>query len=191
MVRHRLGVGAGSLLVGLLALVFAIALAACGGSSQAATRSTSSTSSTTSSGAKGFASFTSCLQSHGVPKSAIPSRPSRPPGSRPSTPPTSGAGGTGVRYNQGFGQLSSKYSAAFQACRSQLPTGNFARAPQNAAYRNCLQLHGVNLPAPGSTSGPTSSSTTISQSVLQQARQACASLRSPAPTSGGSSTPTT
>ncbi len=52
------------------------------------------------------------------------------------------------------GVTQAQYQAALQACRSQLPAGGgFGRGGANsaafAAYRNCLQLHGVTLPAAG------------------------------------------
>jgi hypothetical protein len=49
----------------------------------------------------------------------------------------------------------SQYQAAFDKCRSLLPIGRFGAGGFNTsaftAYRNCLIVHGVTLPAPPTT----------------------------------------
>jgi hypothetical protein len=98
--------------------------------------------------------------------------------------------------------IPAQYRTAFSDCRSELPTGGFGRgtfnSPQFAAYRNCLQLHGVTLPArPGGTPATGSSTTTTggapgggfaNNPAFRAARQACAALLPAGSAAGGSST---
>jgi hypothetical protein len=88
--------------------------------------------------------------------------------------------------------IPAKYQAAFQACASLRPTGGFfgggaVNSAQFAAYRNCLQLHGVTLPTPPSTTaGQAPASGTrdggggfgaqANNPTFQAAQKACASL---------------
>lgn len=162
--------------------VLAFLLAACGGGASHA----ASSSSTTAPG-KGpviYQNFTACLVSHGVPASeaqAMFARRRPATGSSTTTPRS-----TPPSFPRAT--IPSKYQSAFSACRSLLPArggfGSGADSPQFAAYRNCLQLHGVTLPTTRSTSPPTTTA------AFEAARMACAALlptRSPA----GSTTSTT
>ena len=130
-------------------------------------------------------------------------------------------GGGGTPPSLPAGVTQAQLRAARQACRSLLPAGsgfgggNRVTSPAAAAYRNCLQLHGVTLPTPGSrttsttavgsstTAPPPSTSTgnggagnggrgfgglDTSNPTVQAALAACASLR-PAP--GGTTTSST
>jgi hypothetical protein len=107
-------------------VVGSLLVAACGGGSTKTAAPPTTTTSTTAG-----------VQSHGVDVSGL--RGVRG-GSTPSSLP---AGVTSQQFDQ-----------AMQACRSLLPTGgNFQNNPAFAAYRNCLQLHGVTLPAAGSRPG--------------------------------------
>jgi hypothetical protein len=111
----------------------------------------------------------------------------------------------------------SSLRTALTACRSENPNkGRFGGGGANfnsaafAAYRNCLQIHGVTLPTPGTgggstttTAGGTSSSSTAAggpgggaggfgglnpnNPTDQAALQACANLR-PARTGGSTTT---
>lgn len=98
--------------------------------------------------------------------------------------------------------IPAKYQAAVQACASLRPTGGFGgggfTGAQAAAYRNCLQIHGVTLPTPSTTTpgqapptnqaGAGPGSQLANNPKFQAARQACASLL---PTRGGSAPSTT
>ena len=167
----------------LLPLFAVVALAtACGGSSKPSSSPTTAPGS--GSGAAGFAAsrakFTSCLEAHGVPASQATQsfgfrRGSGGSGSTSSTstPPTTTA----------------TYSAAFQACRSDLPTrgsGGFQNSAAGRAYLQCLQLHGVTVPSTstGAAPGGAGGGGFNSNPNFQAARQACASL---APTGGPTS----
>jgi hypothetical protein len=96
--------------------------------------------------------------------------------------------------------IPAKYQAAFQACASLRPSGGAFggggfNSTQLAAYRNCLQLHGVKLPTPPTTTaGQTPSfrggngfAALANNPAYNAARKACASLL-PARTGSGSST---
>jgi hypothetical protein len=149
------------------------------------------------------------MTSHGIPASALRQpRSGNPPTTTGSgeaaAPAASQSGGTGsARPTPSLpaGVTQAQYQAALQACRSQLPAGGgFGRGGANsaavAAYRNCLQLHGVTLPAAGqpasgqaagSAQTPTSATgaTTprgfgglnTADPTVQAAMQACMSLR--------------
>ena len=162
--------------------VIALAASGCSGGS-AKSVAVSATTSTTAApaGARGGQAFTQCMKSHGVTITGVR-------GLRGgSTSTTLPAGVTAAQFQQ-----------ALQACRGQLPAGggNFQNSPAFAAYRNCLTLHGVTLPQPGSS---TSSSVPgggggfggldRTNPTVQAALQACAALR-PAGGPGGSTTTT-
>ncbi len=162
-------------LVGIVPL----ALAACG----ASTASGSSTSTTKPSGRASETAYTNCLKQHGVtlPNFTPGSFPTG--GTRPTFTPGSAGGPGGFRSNP-------KFAAAAAACKSLRPAGGFGgfgrggsggfNSAAFAAYRNCLKLHGVTLPTPGSrTTAGSTPSTTIDQSssTYQAAVQACAALR--------------
>jgi hypothetical protein len=188
------------------ALALSVAVAACGGGSTTSgatpttarsNKSTSGTTKATTPAAQtSMSKYVQCLTSHGVPANAASGFGARrgPGSTSGSTVPGSQPAGTrpaGTRPT-----IPAQYQAAFQACRSLRPSGsgfgggNFNSA-QFAAYRNCLQLHGVTLPTtpttrPGQT--PPSGGTgggfgaggafagQANTPAFQQARQACASL---------------
>lgn len=194
----------------------AFGLAACGSSTSTASPTTTAAASpaTTTAGSGRRGAFTSCMESKGIPASALTgfgrrggpggtgSPPSLPAGE---TPPTGGFGGGGsggfgpggsipVPTNLPAGVTAAQFQAAFAACRSTLGGGfGGINAPAFAAYRNCLITHGVNVPAagPGATTTSTAAgatTTTVAASVLQAAQAACAPLR---PARGGTTTTST
>jgi hypothetical protein len=215
--RHR----SGRWLFGLLPVLgLAVLLSACGGSSTSTASPTTSTTSTrpttagqsaASPGSAAFTKYTQCLTSHGVPANAgVFGR--RGGGN---TPPGSGSGGSGSGGSGSGGSAPSgtrptipaQYQKAFQACASLRPTGGaggfggfggFGNSAQAAAYRNCLQIHGVTLPTPPTTTpghAPTSESAgrgngfaaLRNSPAYQAAAKACASLL-PSRTGGSTST---
>ena len=185
--RSRLAV----LLVGVVPL----ALAACGSSSA----NGSSTSTTKPSGTASETAYASCLKQHGV---TLPNFSHRTGGTSTGgeTPPsfTPGSGSFPGGPGGGGFQNNPKFQKAATACKSLRPKGGFGRfggsggfnSTAFAAYRNCLELHGVTLPTGGRTptgsTQPTGSSppTTFDQSSpsVQAALQACAALRPTAST---------
>jgi hypothetical protein len=179
----------------------ALGLSACGSSSA----NGSSTTTTKPAGAASETAYTACLKQHGV---TLPNF-----GHGTGTPPT--GGGTPPSFTPGSGTFTPgsrggfasnpKFEKAAAACKSLRPKGGFGRfggtggsggfnSSAFAAYRNCLQLHGVTLPtgrAPTSgstTSTPSTPTTTYNPAspTVQAAMKACAALR---PT--GSTTTTT
>jgi hypothetical protein len=170
-----------------------VILAACG-SSPVAGSSTSSTTSK-SSGTASTAAYTNCLKQHGV---TLPNfgNGSGPPGegggSIPSgTPPSFGSGGSAP----GGGSFANnpKFKKAAAACKSLQPSGGFGgpggsggfNSSAFAAYRNCLKLHGVTLPAGGAQGSASSTPpTTLDQSspTVKAAFAACAALQPSAST---------
>jgi hypothetical protein len=177
---------ASSRTAGVMAAIVVIALAASGcsgGSGKSVAVSATTSTTATPAGARGGQAFVQCMKSHGV---TITNARGFRGGSTSTTLP---AGVTSAQFQQ-----------AMQACRSLLPTGggggNFLNNPAFAAYRNCLQLHGVTLPQPGSS---TSSSVPgaggglggldRTNPTVAAALQACAALR-PAGGPGGSTTTT-
>jgi hypothetical protein len=190
-----------------LSIILAAGLAACGGSS---TKATSSPSTTAKAGTASTAAYTSCLEQHGIPSSAA---------SQLAAGGRRGLGGGGARGPESGGTppslpggvTAAQLRTANQACRSLNPNrGRFGGGPLNsaafAAYRNCLQLHGVTLPTPGSSTTTSSTAAGASPSsstpgggrgfggldpsnpTVQAAMQACAALR---PGANGSTTSTT
>jgi hypothetical protein len=166
----------------VLFLILAAGLfAACGGGGSttktAAPATTAAPAAAGSSGSgNGFAAYTQCLRSHGV-TSFGPGA-----GSSTSTPGTTVSQAT--------------MNAARQACANLRPSGTGAgggagalNGPAAAAYRTCLQQHGVTLPAPGQTpttaaggagsaaGGGTGRGGFANNPAFQAAAQACASLR--------------
>jgi hypothetical protein len=82
----------------------------------------------------------------------LPTRNRSSDGTPPSSfTPGTGGGGFGARFSTPPpGVNAAQYSAALNACRSQLPNGgNFANSSAFQAYRSCLQDHGVSMPARG------------------------------------------
>jgi hypothetical protein len=154
-------------------LALSATLAACGGSSKAATATPTTT---TAPGQASFAQYNQCLTSHGVPAGSTGlfgrGRPDAT-GTRPTIP--------------------SQYQAAFQACASLRPRGGLGggnfNSPQFAAYRNCLQLHGVTTPTttPGQPPSTGNGSGLRNSPAFQAAQKACASL---APARPGSTSTT-
>jgi hypothetical protein len=170
------------LFIALPLIGVALLATACGGGSTK-TSSSASTSTTAPAGsstaAASRAKFTQCLESHGVPASVASAGFGRR-GAGGSTSSTT-TGGTAP----GRSSLFTQYQSAFNACRSDLPSGfggggNFNSAAF-AAYRNCLEIHGVTVPTtqPGSsgTGGFSGGLGAASRSpAFQAAQKACASL---------------
>lgn len=179
-------------------LVAALAATACSGGSSKSVAVSATTTSSTTPGTPSSQAFTQCMQSHGV---TITNLRGLRGGATPSSLP---AGVTAPQFQQ-----------AFQACRSQLPTGGaggqgFLNNPQFAAYRNCLKLHGVTLPQPGQGGGGAggqSTSSTVAGAgpgggqglgnldrnnpAVAAALQACVALRPSGGPGGSTTTPTT
>lgn len=146
-----------------------VLLAACGGNSPSTATPASAKTSGTS-----FAAYRTCLSQHGV---TLPSFPTTG-GTRPSFPAGGFAGG-GSEYRD-----NPKFQAAAQACSNLRPSGFGGHGGFNstafAAYRNCLQLHGVTLPTGGTGASPGSVPPTTfdtANPTVQAAMAACASLR--------------
>lgn len=180
-------------LIGVMLALAGLA-AGCGGSSA---KSSASTTSTTIAAAGGnFAAvrarLTQCLETHGVPASVATAGFGRGTGSRFAGSTTSAPGSNGSAPSSTPRRtIPSQYQAAFQACRSLFGgAGRNLNSPALAAYRNCLQVHGVTLPStPGggssTDSSPPPSFSGTTNPAFAAARQACASLlpaRSPAST---------
>jgi hypothetical protein len=182
-------------------VALATLLGACGGSSKSAATASPTTTTPSRSGAASaaFAKYTQCLESHGVPASTASSLfGGRRSGSGSSTSTPSGSAPAG-----GFTRptIPAQYQAAFTACASDRPSfGGFGGGGFNSTaltnYRNCLEVHGVKLPTPPTTTPgetrPTGGSGNGFGSVLgtpagKAAAQACASLL-PARTGSSSST---
>jgi hypothetical protein len=142
--------------------------AACGGGATktAAPVSTTTVAPTpTTASAAAFRVYQQCLAAHGVVRS-----------------PTTVAGQPTTTVAQATAD------AARQACAALRPAGGFGgpggggggggfNGPQSAAYRTCLQQHGVTLPAPGQGTSAPPSSIDRNNPAFQAAAQACASLR--------------
>jgi hypothetical protein len=167
----------------LFVILAAGLLAACGGGSStktAAPATTTTVAPAASSGsANGFAAYTQCLRSHGV---------------------TSFGGGPGASSSApGTTVPQATMNAARQACASLRPAGAGAgggagalNSPAAAAYRTCLQQHGVTLPAAGQTPTTAAGSSGTrggfaNNPTFQAAAQACASLRPARPTTPSTS----
>jgi hypothetical protein len=157
-----------------------ILLAAC--SSASANASTSKT--TAASGAASLTAYTNCLKSHGV---TLPAGGFGRGGGGGGFggPPPSGATGTGGTRPTIPASERTALTKAEAACASLRPKFNGTGGGNStafAAYRNCLKLHGVTLPAgrggfggsPG-TSGSTTTPTT-EDAKTKAALAACKSL---------------
>lgn len=178
------------------AIAAAAALAGCGGSSTSA----SAPGSTTSTTRAGTAAFASCMEAKGIPASALAGFGGRARGSTTTVPgQATGSPPSRPAVSLPAGVTRQQFTAALQACRADLPRGGFrAQSPAFAAYRNCLQLHGVTLPAGGFDAGSTTTAagagavtttpTTVSAATRAAAQQACAALR---PTGAGGTASTT
>jgi len=186
-------------LAGLLVASAALALsvAACSGGSDASTPD-SGGGNQQGGGNNAFAAYTQCLQKNGVtitmPSGGPRTRPSgaagRPSGFPSGMPRPSGSagqrGGGGFPGGGGFMQKPDDVSQdtwdkAQAACASVLPSGGAGRGNRggngaNAAYRNCLQQHGVTVGAtPLNTTDP----------AVKKAEETCKVLR---PTASASPT---
>lgn len=138
--------------------------AACGGGSGTKTATATTTippsTSTTRPGAGAFRVYQQCLAAHGVTRSS-----------------TTVAGAATTTIDP------TVMAAAQQACAALRPAGGAGfgggggglNGPQAAAYRTCLQQHGVTLPAAGQGTPPSSIDRT--NPAFAAAAQACASLR--------------
>jgi len=178
----------------LLVSCVPIILAACGSSSPAGSKANASTSK--SSGTASLTAYTNCLKQHGVtlPNFANGSGPPGGGGSVPSgTPPSFGPGGSAPAGGN-FGN-NPKFQKAATACKNLRPSGSSGfggpggsggfNSSSFAAYRNCLNLHGVTLPTRGAASGAGSTPpTTFDQSspTVKAALAACAALQPSAST---------
>jgi hypothetical protein len=177
-----------------LALVCAAGLAACGGGGTSSASGTPST--TAPSGSASLTAYVQCLESHGVPSSVASTFGQRRRGQGP------GAGSTDtsppLSPPQSFTRptIPSQYQGALQACRNLRPAFGGVNSAAFAAYRNCLQLHGVTVPTPttgpGGTGGAGGFGAALGQVQndpnFKAAQQACAAL---APTRAGATTATT
>jgi len=148
-----------------------------------------------------FAKYTQCLESHGVPSSAAGSLFGG--GRRRSATGTTVPGSTGTFTRP---TIPAQYQSAFTACAGDRPTfggglgGGALNSAAFAAYRNCLEIHGVTLPTtPTTTPGATpptggfgggfgGTGAALSTPAGKAAVAACASLR---PARTGSTTTTT
>jgi hypothetical protein len=148
-------------------------LAAC--SSGSANAANSNSTSTTTGGAASFTAYANCLKSHGVNFTG-------------GFGGFGGGGGTGGPPPSGSTRptIPASERAAFtkaeSACASLRPkfSGGGAGSTAFAAYRNCLKLHGVTLPAgrgAGGFPGSGTSTPTTTTSKEKAAEAACASLR--------------
>ena len=166
-------------------LALSALLAACGGGSKAATAGPTTTA---PAGSAAFAQYNQCLTSHGVPASAVNGFGGRRRAGTGTTVPGGTLSPAGTRPT-----IPAQYQAAFQACQSLRPTGGFGggnfNSAQFAAYRNCLQLHGVTTPTTvaGQTApaGGFGGAQARDSPTFQAAQKACANLR---PARTGSST---
>jgi hypothetical protein len=188
------------------ALALSVAVAACGGgtttsgASPTTARSNNkspagATKSTAPAGQASMSKYVQCLTSHGVPANAASGFGARRGTGSTSASTVPGSQPTGTRPAGTRPTIPAQYQAAFQACRSLRPAGagfggGTFNSAQFAAYRNCLQLHGVTLPTtpttkPGQT--PPSRGTggfgaggafgaQANTPAFQKVRQACASL---------------
>jgi hypothetical protein len=176
----------------LLVSCVPVILAACGSSSAAGSSASSSTSK--ASGTASLTAYTNCLKQHGV---TLPNfggsggPPTGGAGAGGETPPSFGSGGA----TPGGGNFANnpKFQKAEAACKSLRPSGGFGspggsggfNSSAFAAYRNCLKLHGVTLPAGRSASSAgTTPPTTFDQSspTVKAALAACAALQPSAST---------
>jgi hypothetical protein len=160
---------AAGLLVASAALV--LSAAACGGGSSTSSTGTGTGTDGNSGGNNAFAAYTQCLQQNGVtittPSGGPRTRPSDGaglPGGQPR--PSGGARGGGGFPGGGAMQKPDNVSQdtwdkAQAACKSLQPSGGAGRGGNgatgaNAAYRNCLQQHGVTVGQNGlNTTDPT------------------------------------
>jgi hypothetical protein len=189
--RRRRG---GSWAIGLVALgSFGLLLAACGGGSNKTTASpaasqatTTPTTATNGNRTAQRQAFNQCMQSHGVNSTNLRGLGGFRGGGNGPSDSTTGTGPT-TTFTLPPGVTQAQLQAALQACRSLLPSGgNFQNNPAFAAYRNCLQLHGVTLgTGQGQGQGLNQTNPTV-----QAAMQACAALR-PRPSSTTSTAPPT
>ena len=192
--RSRSRFPARSWAIGVAALAaFGLILAACGGGSKT-TATASASRSTTTAAANGNRTaqrqaFTQCMQSRGVKTTNLPRRAFGGAGGQNSSQDSNGGSsstGPTTSFTLPPGVTQQQMQSALQACRSLLPAGgrNFQNNPAFAAYRNCLQLHGVTT-GTGGGQGLDRTSPTV-----QAAMQACSALR-PAPSSSTSTPPST
>ena len=193
--RHIQRAG-GLLLAGVAATAL---LAGCGGSSKPTATSSTASGGTDSS----LATYVACLNTNGAkvslptggpggagrPSGATGARPTRTPGARPSQAAGGGFGGGifGDANNPPAGVDQATWTKAMAACKSLQPTfgggagsGGGGGNSAFAAYRNCLQSHGV------SASSGTSLNT--ADPKVAAAVKTCAPLR---PAGNASTAPST
>ncbi|UQU61332.1 hypothetical protein COUCH_19920 [Couchioplanes caeruleus] len=155
-----------------VAAVLLVSAAACGGGGDPQA---------SAGGSGGFTAYTECLQKNGVTVTMPSGGPAgRPEGGFPSgMPRPSGSGGTGG-FRGGLkpaGVDDATWQKAQTACASVRPSGRPDGGGRgngmNAAYRTCLQDHGVTLGASAPATG---------DPRVKQAMEACKVL-APAPSS--------
>jgi hypothetical protein len=130
------------------------------------------------------------MESHGINTANLPRRAFGGGGGQNSSQDGKGGSSSSTGPTTSFtlppAVTQQQMQSALQACRSLLPAGgrNFQNNPAFAAYRNCLQLHGVTTGTGGGLGLDRTNPT------VQAAMQACAALR-PAPSSSTSTPPST
>ncbi|MGI8492157.1 MAG: hypothetical protein ACR2NJ_05285 [Acidimicrobiales bacterium] len=171
------------------AVVAAVVLSGCGGSSTKTSATPTSGPTTTLAGSAARAAYVQCMTNHGIPASAL--RFGRGGGGLGGPPGGGGAGsgapGTGAPGTDSGssvppsttartlppGVTQSQFDSAQATCRPLLPQG-FANSPAAAAYRNCLTVHGVTATTIAGGPSPTLNR---NDPTVAAALQACAPLR--------------
>lgn len=160
-----------------VAVVAAVLISGCGGSSQPSVAHVSSSTAAAGpspappvSGGRSGVAFAACMRSHGVP--GLPD------------PDSSGHTGTGT----GVDPSSPQFQAAAKACQSLRPAGGMLSTQGNAAvspqrqtqllrFAGCMRTHGVpSFPDPTTLGIALSSAVDPSSPRFQSAQQACKSL---------------
>jgi hypothetical protein len=161
-----------------IALVVAVAFAACGSSSKTTSNSATNSASTSKNGSRGdrFASLRACLQKQGI---TLPSAPSGGPSGNGGPP---SAGGGGFKLPEGVSQA--KFQEALKKCGGGFPGGQtpgFNSAAARAAltkYAACMRENGIDLPAPNTSGKGTVFNTKgidTSSTAFKTAQQKCQS----------------
>jgi hypothetical protein len=172
-------------------VLLSLALASCGGSSNASSSiaaATAPSGGATGAGAGRFHAVRECLEKNGV------KLPPRTPGQ--GRPPGGGfflGGGTARRLPPGVSR--SQFEAAIKKCRGGFRPGARLRSPAYrsalASFAECMRSHGINLPAPNTSgSGPIFNLGSIQTNSAQfkAAQSACRTvLRAALPGAGAAS----
>lgn len=158
MLSSRRSRGAAAGLPLLVTSAVLLLAAACGGGGGGGSDDAADGGATAGTGQNALAAYADCMSKHGVkglPTAGPSGFPTTRPTARPSGFPTvrpSGFGGDGGARG-GFGRPAgvddATWQRALEACRSTLPSfgpgGQGARNGPFAAYRNCLNDHGVSV----------------------------------------------